>query len=111
MEIVVIDDHSPNNLSEQIVASLWLGRVRYYRNETTLGLAGNWNQCIRLSRGHWVHILHQDDLILPGFYDRLRCADLVLARSGAPGFCQHVSMDADGRWFLLERLNAPARVC
>jgi hypothetical protein len=36
-----------------------------------LGLAGCWNACIERSWGQCVHILHQDDYILPGFYKTL----------------------------------------
>jgi hypothetical protein len=62
-----------------------------------VGLAGNWNRCIALSRGRWVHILHQDDLVLPGFYERLSRADQAEPRPGA-AFCQHAHIDAAGNW-------------
>src|SRR5208337_4765955 len=35
-------------------------------NARGLGLAGNWNQCMALSRTPWVSIFHQDDVMLPG---------------------------------------------
>lgn len=36
------------------------------------GMSDNWNQAFGLGTGEWLHILHDDDTILPGFYDRLR---------------------------------------
>jgi glycosyltransferase involved in cell wall biosynthesis len=49
-------------------------RVSYFQNPINLGLAGCWNACIVRAKGVWVHILHQDDYILPGFYQRLEKA-------------------------------------
>jgi glycosyltransferase involved in cell wall biosynthesis len=88
MQISVIDDASPDVDSEQIVKSAAGHRVQFLRNETNLGLAGCWNRCVQLARGQWVHILHQDDYLLPGFYKRMQKAasdhpnaDLIAARS------------------------------
>ncbi|MDO6746268.1 glycosyltransferase [Gilvimarinus sp. 1_MG-2023] len=68
VEIVVIDDGSVNDLARSVVAS-YPSRVRYICNPKNLGLVGNHNNCIAHARGEFVHILHQDDLIQPGFYD------------------------------------------
>jgi hypothetical protein len=45
--------------------------VVFFKSPTNLGLAGCWNRCIERARGDWVHILHQDDAVLPGFYETL----------------------------------------
>lgn len=72
MEVVVVDDDSPPGAVEEIVRGVDRGgRVGIVRNERRLGLAGNWNRAISLARGKLVHLLHQDDYILPGFYERL----------------------------------------
>jgi glycosyltransferase involved in cell wall biosynthesis len=42
-------------------------RVRYSRNETNLGLAGNFNRAIELTRFPYVVIAGDDDLYEPGF--------------------------------------------
>jgi hypothetical protein len=36
-----------------------------------LGAIRNWNRAIGLCRGEWVHLLHDDDYVKPGFYDAL----------------------------------------
>jgi len=72
MEIVVVDDCSPVADIAALVGSVAGGRVRFERNESNLGLAGCWNSCIERSRGQWIHILHQDDYISPGFYRHLQ---------------------------------------
>jgi glycosyltransferase involved in cell wall biosynthesis len=62
-ELVVVDDSS-NDDSPSIVSSINDSRVRFHRNATRLGLANNWNQCLRFSRGEYVNIFHQDDVML-----------------------------------------------
>jgi len=72
MQIAVVDDCSPSDDVVELVRSAGHARVELHRNEQNLGLAGNWSECIRRARGQVVHVLHQDDLIAPGFYDRFR---------------------------------------
>jgi glycosyltransferase involved in cell wall biosynthesis len=71
MQIEVVDDASPNDNVEGMVREIGGGRVSYFRSPANLGLAGCWNRCIERACGGWVHILHQDDYVLPQFYDTL----------------------------------------
>jgi hypothetical protein len=41
-------------------------RAQVSINPERLGLAGNWNRCVNLSRTEWVAIFHQDDVMRPG---------------------------------------------
>lgn len=72
MEIWVVDDASTTYDPEPLVTRLGKGRIKFLRNPKNLGLVQNWNYCLELATGYWVHFLHQDDTILPGFYNRLR---------------------------------------
>ncbi len=72
MQIEVVDDCSPDVDVAAIVKSIAGERVGFFRNAQNLGLAGGWNNCIDRSTGAWVHILHQDDYVLPGFYERVK---------------------------------------
>ncbi len=72
MQIEVVDGHSTVNLPEPLVRRIAGDRVGVFRHPTPLSMSGNWNLCIERARGDWVHILHADDLVLPGFYSRLR---------------------------------------
>jgi glycosyltransferase involved in cell wall biosynthesis len=72
MQIEVIDDGSNDDVAVQTVGSVGGGRVSFQAEPRNRGLAATWNRCIERARGHWVHILHQDDIVLPGFYDHLR---------------------------------------
>lgn len=81
MEILVMDNASTAPLFE-LVNSIGGGVVHYYRHPHNVGLVRNHNAGIALSRGYWVHVLHDDDCVLPGFYARLQqslenCPDSV----------------------------------
>jgi hypothetical protein len=59
-------------------------------------MTGNWNSCIDRARGSWIHILHQDDQVLPGFYRAY--AQLITDESGVGAvFCRSKTIDAEGR--------------
>jgi glycosyltransferase involved in cell wall biosynthesis len=88
MQIAVVDDASPSRDVLSILNEVDpTGRVELYRITKNQGLAGSWNQCIRIARGEVVHILHQDDWVDDGFYRRLLPAFARPAVGMA--FCRH----------------------
>ena len=105
MQIEIVDDCSSDfDLGD--FARRFEGRVTTHRNPARLGLAGNWNTCVMRARGRWVHILHQDDLVLDGFYRRLREGTQIEPAVGA-AVCQHYQIDDVGaRKVLLSRIKA-----
>jgi glycosyltransferase involved in cell wall biosynthesis len=105
MQIAVVDDCSTTRRHEDVARALAPDRIELVRQPQNRGLAGNWNTCLEQSRGHWVHILHQDDLVLPGFYERLARAG-EHAEVGA-AFCRHSIIDADGRELIRKPLERP----
>jgi glycosyltransferase involved in cell wall biosynthesis len=68
-ELLVRDDGNASDGSEQAIAVAAAGdtRVRYHRNSTNLGVAGNLNDGIRASRGELIAVCHDHDLYRPGF--------------------------------------------
>ena len=68
MQIEVVDDCSTRDKPEDVVQELAPGRVSFHRHAANVGVSGNFNACIRRAKGTFVHILHGDDLVLPGFY-------------------------------------------
>ena len=73
IEVIVVDDKSPNNIKE-IVDAFDDDRVKYYRNETNLGAkdpAGNWNRCLELAQGEYFALLCDDDLYKPTFVEEM----------------------------------------
>lgn len=95
MQIEVIDDCSTQDDPEELVREISQSRVSFYRQPKNLGLIGNWNDCISRARGHWVHILHQDDVVKFGFYRRLQAAFEKEPTIGA-AFCRYFYMDEKG---------------
>ncbi len=71
MEIVVVDDNSPIPL-KALVEQLGIGIICYYYNHENRGAYRNFNTAVAISKGKWIHLLHDDDYVLPGFYKRLR---------------------------------------
>jgi len=97
MQIEIVDDCSTKDDPEAVVAELGRGRVVFYRNPRNLGPTQTFNVCVERARGHWVHILHGDDAVLPGLYDECRRAiavrpDLVMVAGPL------VMIDETGRW-------------
>lgn len=104
MQIEVVDDCSPDVDVELLVRSITGDRITMSKTPQNLGLAGCWNTCIERSWGEWVHILHQDDLVLPGFYETLRSR--ISANSEArAAFCRHAQCDEDGHWLCISQLH------
>jgi len=97
MQIEVVDDCSPEVDLAALVKAIAGERVQLSRTERNLGLAGCWNACIERSRGEWVHILHQDDWVLPGFYARFESLSKTVQGIDA-AFARYIHADADGHW-------------
>lgn len=106
MQIALVDDGSTRSDPRQCLPAGSRERVEWYRQERHAGIGRNWNTCLALARGEWVHLLHQDDLVLPGFYARLRTAIAAHAEAGA-AFCRDTVIDAQGRTIGMQRLVRP----
>ncbi len=64
-EVVVSDDRS-DDATTALVREALGDRARVSVNPERLGLAGNWNRCVALSRTPLVAVFHQDDVMKPG---------------------------------------------
>lgn len=97
MQIAVVDDGSRPGVVREIVHQVDpKGRIEIFEHADRLGLCGNWNRSVTLARGEFIHLLHQDDYVLPGFYARLtdgfkRRPDIGMA------FCRARLVDAEDR--------------
>ncbi len=84
-EILVVDTSS-RELCKTAVAGAASKYATYCHFDDDLGAIRNWNRAISLTRGHWIHLLHDDDYVKPGFYEALQQGVLL-------GFGDHVSVD------------------
>jgi glycosyltransferase involved in cell wall biosynthesis len=104
MQIEVIDDHSLKEDLRAVVEQSGAGRIGYYRQPSNVGAVENFNTCVRRSRGQWVHILHSDDTVLPGFYAKLGAA--MRQQNVGAAFCRSVTMNEDDQWISIQPLEA-----
>lgn len=95
MQIEVVDDCSTKDDPESVVQEVGRGRVSFYRKNNNEGAVANFNTCIERSRGQLVHILHGDDLVMPGFYKRYTEV-ARLAQDVALIACRSFFIDEDG---------------
>lgn len=106
MQIEVVDDGSTLVDPELLVRRVAGSRVHFVRQPRHLGLVGNFNSCVERSRGHWVHILHTDDYVLPGFYQRLGAALEQRSDLGA-AFCRPLYVDGEGQRICEGEVESP----
>lgn len=66
-EVVVVDNDANGELDFNLTTLLSSYRgpinLRYYRNSENIGMFGNWNRCLQLSRSPYLTILNDDDLL------------------------------------------------
>jgi hypothetical protein len=95
-EIAIVDDGSPRFDGEAFLREVGAQDVTLYRHAEHVGIAGNWNRCLQLARGHRVHLLHQDDFVRDGFYRQVGVGLDAHEAAGA-AFVQPAYVDAAGR--------------
>lgn len=67
-EVLVIDNNPENKELATKEMSIFSDKaMRYIVNSKNIGMFGNWNQCLLLSRGEYVMLLNDDDLLKPNF--------------------------------------------
>jgi len=103
MQIEVVDDGSNDDTASEVTRRVGAGRVMFHHESENQGLANSWNRCVERARGDWVHILHQDDIVLPGFYDLLRKG--AEESHAVAIFCRHAIANSNGHWIQLSELH------
>jgi GT2 family glycosyltransferase len=73
-------------------------RVGFYAQPVNVGHTRNFNTCVRRSRGELVHLLHGDDLVYDGFYERMGALADAAPDAGAL-ICRHAAVLEDGTPF------------
>lgn len=95
MQIEVVDDCSTDADVEALVQEVGGGRVAYYRQPQNVGSLRNFETCLNRSRGKLVHLLHGDDRVKPGFYEKMKSLFETYPEAGA-AFCRYNFIDGKG---------------
>ena len=116
MQITVVSDCTDSEIRskiQSIIEQYGDAGVSLYQSPETQGHPEIFNTCVRLARGQWVHILHDDDWILPGFY---RAMERGIASEPGLGaaFCRVIHADTANQtrwvsWLERESAGVPAR--
>ena len=67
---VIVSDNCSTDATPDIVRGFTDPRVSYHRNDTNIGLVGNFNRCLALADGELVVVWHHDDVMLPSNLER-----------------------------------------
>lgn len=108
MQIEVVDDYSTKDDPEAVVRELAGDRVSFYRQPENVGYIKNFETCLQRSRGELIHLLHGDDIVLKGFYQKLQRIFEQNSEIGA-AFCRVIYMDEQGNWEVITPLQQPKR--
>jgi len=98
MQIEVVNDGAPESIQAElaeVVKTVGGERVKFYRHSLNVDQARIFNICIQRATGHWIHILHDDDFVKPGFYRHLQ-AGIEQDESVGAAFCRLIFMNAAG---------------
>lgn len=68
-ELLIVDNAS-TDATKNLPLIFSDPRFRYIRNEENLGIIGNWNRAIELSKGEYIIIFHDDDIMYPTLLER-----------------------------------------
>ena len=105
MQIEVVDDASFKDDPEAVVRELGQGRVAFFRQVANAGPQRTFTTCVERAQGEWVHILHGDDMVRPGFYEAMRRgAERDPAIHAA--FCRVITIDEHNEWIDLSQREA-----
>jgi glycosyltransferase involved in cell wall biosynthesis len=84
MQVAVADDASTDVDVNDLVTRVAGGRVEYHQHPQNIGSVRNFNACLNLARGRYVHLLHADDRVLNGYYAAI---EGLFARYPQAGAC------------------------
>lgn len=94
LELIVVNDRSPDGLDDAMVPWLSDRRVVYVTNEENMGAAKSRNRAVAMARGKYIAFLDADDLWLPG---KLAAQVAQLEESGCVLSCTaRMLMDPQG---------------
>lgn len=97
MEIIVVDDCSTDGDVQKLVEEIGMGRIQYVRQATNVGSLKNFETCLNTSCGHLIHLLHGDDFVLEGYYQKMTALFQSFPHAGA-AYCNFLYVDQDNNF-------------
>ena len=110
-EIVIVDNDDSGEFEYQIIEYLKDfsdSRICYYKNECNIGMFGNFNRGIELSKGEWIAVLSDDDILFCDYLykmtnvlktepnlDRVECLHLRFKDRGKIAMMEQQKVDGD----------------
>ena len=94
VRVLVVDNASDKVDFGSVLKDYPPHRFEFHRNETNLGMGGNWNRCIELCATPYLLILHDDDFLEPEFVEKFLRRQASQAASLY--FCDATVVDAQG---------------
>lgn len=79
-ELIVSNNASQDGTAE-ILAEFDDPRLRVLTLDSPVGVTENWNHCLAHATGDYVMLLGDDDVLLPGYFQR---AEMLLGAAGSP---------------------------
>lgn len=73
-EVLVLDNGSTDGSREWLRSLPKQPGLRVIYQKRNLGMVGNWNSALRLARGRYLTLLHDDDALLPGWAEAVLAA-------------------------------------
>ena len=64
IEIIISDNKSTDN-TVSVVNEFKDSRISFYKNDSNIGLARNWNKCLEKCTGKYIHFICADDTLSP----------------------------------------------
>lgn len=105
-EIIIVDNNHPDFQvkNQRIIELINSERIKYYVNESNVGVVENWNRAIALSRGEYVTFCHDDDELLPHALDQLFCCVKALDNKQAMVVGPYNKIDSEGNLIMKQKV-------
>jgi len=68
--LYILDNRSTDNTRE-IISKFEDQRIIYFLNETNLGMVGNWNRALEISKEPYITVFHDDDLMMENYLEEI----------------------------------------
>ena len=82
IEVIVSDNASTDSTKAMMEKFCQESDIRYFCNSENLGMDRNFLNCLQKARGEYIHLLSDDDILLPGAVEKI----MSLIEQEKPGY-------------------------